>query len=173
MTCTLHLTHMMCWHCFIQATVGHCVIKSMLWLSQAIAGSPSRSPYCISEGQYSTSIKICRFVRMVYKYNYHNSRQSHLNSTGLSLPHRNTLRLHYEPNRLMLSIGLWRWYINITITILDIILRPVFYLKLNSTLWICLYLTGNTLRLHYELNRLMLSIGLWRWYINIRGLSIK
>jgi hypothetical protein len=27
------------------------------------------------------------------------------------------------------SIGLWRWYINITITILDIILRPVFYLK--------------------------------------------
>jgi hypothetical protein len=30
----------------------------------------------------------------------------------------------------MLSIGLWRWYINITITILDII----FYLKLNSTL---------------------------------------
>jgi hypothetical protein len=27
------------------------------------------------------------------------------------------------------SIGLWRWYINISITILDIILRPVFYLK--------------------------------------------
>jgi hypothetical protein len=25
--------------------------------------------------------------------------------------------------------GLWRWYINITITILDIIHRPVFYLK--------------------------------------------
>jgi hypothetical protein len=31
----------------------------------------------------------------------------------------------------MLSIGLWRWYINITITILDIIHRPVFYLKRN------------------------------------------
>jgi hypothetical protein len=31
------------------------------------------------------------------------------------------------------SIGLWRWYINITVTILDIIHRPVFYLKLNST----------------------------------------
>jgi hypothetical protein len=31
-------------------------------------------------------------------------------------------------------IGLWRWYINIAITILDIIHRPVFYLKLNSTL---------------------------------------
>jgi hypothetical protein len=30
--------------------------------------------------------------------------------------------------------GLWRWYINITITILDIIHRPVFYLKLNWTL---------------------------------------
>jgi hypothetical protein len=27
------------------------------------------------------------------------------------------------------SIGLWRWYINITITILDIIYRLVFYLK--------------------------------------------
>jgi hypothetical protein len=29
----------------------------------------------------------------------------------------------------MLSVGLWRWYINITITILDIIQRHVFYLK--------------------------------------------
>jgi hypothetical protein len=29
----------------------------------------------------------------------------------------------------MLSIRLWRWYINITITILDIIHHPVFYLK--------------------------------------------
>jgi hypothetical protein len=42
------------------------------------------------------------------------------------------LLLRYEPNRLMLSTGLWRWYINITITILDIIHRSVFYLKLNS-----------------------------------------
>jgi hypothetical protein len=69
----------------------------------------------------------------------------------------------------MLSIGLWRWYsyINITITILDIIHRPAFYLKLNSTLYICPYLTGNTLRLRYQPNMLMLSIGLWRWYINI------
>jgi hypothetical protein len=31
----------------------------------------------------------------------------------------------------MPSTGLWRWYINITITILDIIHRPVFYLKDN------------------------------------------
>jgi hypothetical protein len=57
--------------------------------------------------------------------------------------------------------------INITITILDSIHRPVFYLKLNSTLWVCPYLTGNTSRLRYEPNWLMLSIGLWRWYINI------
>jgi hypothetical protein len=56
---------------------------------------------------------------------------------------------------------------SITITILDIIHHPVFYLKLNSTLYACRYLTGNTLRLRYESNRLMLSIGLWRWYINI------
>jgi hypothetical protein len=32
------------------------------------------------------------------------------------------------------SIDLWQWYVNITNTILDIINRPVFYLKLNSTL---------------------------------------
>jgi hypothetical protein len=30
------------------------------------------------------------------------------------------------------SIESWRWYINKTITILDIIHSPVFYLKLNS-----------------------------------------
>jgi hypothetical protein len=35
----------------------------------------------------------------------------------------------------MLSVGLWRWYINITITILDIIHRPVFYLHLLRFLW--------------------------------------
>jgi hypothetical protein len=35
---------------------------------------------------------------------------------------------------LITSIRLWRRYINITITILDIIHRPVFYLKLNSAL---------------------------------------
>jgi hypothetical protein len=67
----------------------------------------------------------------------------------------------------MLSIDLLRWYINITIIILDIIHRPVFYLKLNSILQICPYLTANTLRLRYEPDRLMLSICLWRWYINI------
>jgi hypothetical protein len=92
-----------------------------------------------------------------------------LNSTLYVCPYLtgNTLRLRYESNRLMLSIGLWRWHINVTITIPDIVHRPVFYSKLNSTLYVCPYLTGNTLRLRYESNRLMLSIGLWRWYINI------
>jgi hypothetical protein len=51
----------------------------------------------------------------------------------------NTLRLRYEPNRLMLSIGMCRWYINITLTILDIVHRPVFYLKQNvSETGLCL-----------------------------------
>jgi hypothetical protein len=40
------------------------------------------------------------------------------------------------------SIGLWRWYINVTITILDIIHRPASYLKLNSNLQEYPYLTG-------------------------------
>jgi hypothetical protein len=47
---------------------------------------------------------------------------------------------------------------NLTITVLDIIHRPVFYLKLNSIG--CPYLTGNTLILRYEPNRLILSLGL-------------
>jgi hypothetical protein len=39
----------------------------------------------------------------------------------------------------MLSTGLWRWYINITIAILDIINRPVSYLKHDvSETWFCL-----------------------------------
>jgi hypothetical protein len=92
-----------------------------------------------------------------------------LNSTLYVCPYHtgSTLCLRYEPNRLMLSIGLCCWYINITITILDIIHRPVFYLRLNSTLQVRPYLMGNTLRLSYQPNTLMLSIGLWRWYINI------
>jgi hypothetical protein len=68
----------------------------------------------------------------------------------------------------MLSIGLWRWYINITITILDIIHHPVFLFKTQlSSIGFVRNLKGNTLRLRYEPNRLMLSIGLWRWYIYI------
>jgi hypothetical protein len=40
-----------------------------------------------------------------------------------------TLRLCYESNGLMRSMDSWRRYINITTTVLDIILCPVFYLK--------------------------------------------
>jgi hypothetical protein len=60
--------------------------------------------------------------------------KTQLKSTGLSYLRGNTLRLRYDPDRLMLSIGLWRWYIYIAITILDIIHRPISYLKLSSTL---------------------------------------
>jgi hypothetical protein len=69
------------------------------------------------------------------------------------------LCLRYEPNRLMLSICLWRCYINITITVLGIILRP--------ELQVCPYLTGKTLHMRYESNRIMLYTGLWRCFINI------
>jgi hypothetical protein len=41
----------------------------------------------------------------------------------------------------MLSIGLWRWYINATITILDIIHCPVFFFKQDaSKTGLCLHL---------------------------------
>jgi hypothetical protein len=52
------------------------------------------------------------------------------------------LKLWHPPTRLQYgvifqkttrSIGLW-WYINTTITVLDIIQHPVFYLKINSNL---------------------------------------
>jgi hypothetical protein len=70
------------------------------------------------------------FVQLANKRGFKQKKKSTLNVcpylTG------NTLHLRCEPNRLMLSVGLWRWYINITITILDIIHRPVFYLQLNS-----------------------------------------
>jgi hypothetical protein len=38
---------------------------------------------------------------------------------NLRVSQGNTLSLRCGPNRLMRSIGLWRWYINITITFLD------------------------------------------------------
>jgi hypothetical protein len=59
--------------------------------------------------------KIYRFVTMVYENRCHNSGhypsscllfKTQPNSTGLSVLTGNTLRLRYEPNRLMLSIGL-------------------------------------------------------------------
>jgi hypothetical protein len=55
----------------------------------------------------------------------------------------------------MLSTDLWRWYINITITILNVIHRPAFYLKLILTLYVYPYITGNMLRLSYEPRRLI------------------
>jgi hypothetical protein len=48
---------------------------------------------------------------------------------------------------------MWWWSINITITILDIIHRPVFYLQLNLTLF-------RTLRLRYKPNKLNAIYGL-------------
>jgi hypothetical protein len=69
---------------------------------------------------------------------------------------RNPIRLRYEPNRLMLSIGLWRRYITVTITIADIIYRPVFYLKHNlSETAFCLRLQVEPVRRQ----KLALSIG--------------
>jgi hypothetical protein len=47
-----------------------------------------------------------------------------------------------------------------TRTILDIIHRPYLLFKTQPTLMVRPYLTGNTLRLRYEPNRLMLFIGL-------------
>jgi hypothetical protein len=52
-----------------------------------------------------------------------------IRSIGLSVLRVNILRLRYEPNRLMLSMDLQRWYISVIITILDIIHLLVFYLK--------------------------------------------
>jgi hypothetical protein len=46
----------------------------------------------------------------------------------------------------MLSVGLWRWYINIIITILDIICRPVFYLNYVSETGFCFRLLGDPKR---------------------------
>jgi hypothetical protein len=80
----------------------------------------------------------------------------------------------------MLSIGLWRWYINVTITILDIIHLLTFYLN-HDVSYRCLkqrnvskiYRFVRTseetyyLRRRYEPNRLMLSIGLWPLYNNV------
>jgi hypothetical protein len=89
---------------------------------------------------------IYRFVTMVYWYNYHNSGhypsscvlfKTQLNSVGL--------RLRYEPSRLMLSIGLWRWCINLTITILDIIFYLIiFCLKQSFWDWILSLSSGGT-----------------------------
>jgi hypothetical protein len=40
----------------------------------------------------------------------------------------------YSPYSKLELIGLWGWYIDTTLTILEIIRHPVFYLELNLTL---------------------------------------
>jgi hypothetical protein len=56
--------------------------------------------------------------------------------------------------RLMLSVGLWRWYINITVTISDINHRPVIYLKHDVSE------TGFCLRIQAEPTQLSPVVGL-------------
>jgi hypothetical protein len=56
----------------------------------------------------------------------------------------------------MLSIGLPGWYINVIVTIVDIIHRPVFYFKHMMD---NIPTSQETLHLRYELNSLMISIG--------------
>jgi hypothetical protein len=54
----------------------------------------------------------------------------------------------------MLSIGLWRWYISITITILGIIHSPVSYIKHNvSKTGFCLDLQAELTQLNPNLVR--------------------
>jgi hypothetical protein len=59
----------------------------------------------------------------------------------------------------MRSKGLWRWYINIMVTILDIIHRPAFYLKHKNDN------TCTSQEAHYVY--VTTPTGLWRRCINI------
>jgi hypothetical protein len=52
-----------------------------------------------------------------------------IRSIGLPVPHNKQIMSSVQAQQIMLSIGLWRWYINITITILDTVYRPVSYIK--------------------------------------------
>jgi hypothetical protein len=99
-------------------------------------------------------------------YNYQNSRyylsfcllfNIQPNSIGLSAPHR-----------LMPSIGVSRWHINITNTILDVIHRPVFYFKHSvSESRFCLRLQMEPTQLGLILEVVSLSVGsTWRWKQN-------
>jgi hypothetical protein len=60
-------------------------------------------------------------------------------------------------NTYLRYVDLSGWHTNITVTILDTIHCPVFYLKLDS---IGLSVPNKKHCLRYELNRLMLSMGL-------------
>jgi hypothetical protein len=100
---------------------------------------------------------ICRFVAMVHLQLSQFWTLSIVlsfiwNSTQLTYRFvrtwQETLHLRYEPNRLTLSVGLWRWYINIVITILGVIHRPVFFLSQDVSE------TGFCLRLQVQPPRL-------------------
>jgi hypothetical protein len=100
-------------------------------------------------------------------------RSSYMQSKGNIMTHglsQGSRKLKTDGFRSSLQSCNCTW--NLFTTILDKMHRPLFYLKLNATLLVCLYLTGNTLRLRYEPNRLMLSVGLWPWYINIITITI-
>jgi hypothetical protein len=63
----------------------------------------------------------------------------------------------------MLSTGLWRWYIHITITILDIIHRLAFYLKQLNFIG---FSVSHRKHITSPLWDQQVSTGLWRWYAN-------
>jgi hypothetical protein len=83
----------------------------------------------------------------------------------MSVLHWKHITSPLQAQQVMRSTGLWRCYINITITILDIIHHPVLYLRppMDNI--------RTSPKTHYvsatEPNRLMQSIGIWRWNINI------
>jgi hypothetical protein len=112
------------------------------------------------------SVKLpSRTILRTYNSRWYDFSTKFNRSIGLSVPHTKHITSPLRAQQVNAPIVLWRWCSNLTITILYIIRRPVYYLKLNSTLYVCPYLTGNTLRLRYEPNQLILSIGLWRWLI--------
>jgi hypothetical protein len=85
----------------------------------------------------------------------------------LPFPSNFVLPLPYFPSSFSIELIHAILIFLILFTILVIIRRSIFYLKFNSTLQVCPYLTENTLRLRYEPNRLLLSISLWRWYFSV------
>jgi hypothetical protein len=67
----------------------------------------------------------------------------------------------------MLSIGLWKFYINITITVLDIIRRHLFLFKTQRNFIGLSVPHKKHMTSPLRAQQLMLSIGLWRSNINI------
>jgi hypothetical protein len=142
------------------ALTGLCIAEHESSLNTAARGGPN------TDGSYDNGIfqvsknvtlRICStqcdlkkrrrrncIVQTEMKHNCHNS--GHYPSSCLvfkthdgsySYLTGNTLLLHYEPNRLMRSISLWRWYTNITVTIVGII-RVRVSLRLTVRQSVCL-----------------------------------